>query len=272
MRIFDLLEGNLSEAEKNEVLKEIEKHAALKHEYNLMRQTYLQAEPMLQIDKTSLYRKQGGALTFIFSRKFAAAAAVAIIFGSLSVYWFTSQKNNTEPNISQTPNSTFPPQTLSPLNQEKSKETTSNPTQIFADKKQNNRIVFPGSSNQNLPDKNNPKIEFAPIHIADPEFVIAVQNALPIDTQNTEIIAFQNPEITMQNDTDVVADINGNPVPYQKKKSLGYKLLNNSRKMMANLQMPNVKFKTEKKPHQFMPKLKMEISTPKTEIIATLID
>lgn len=267
MRIFDLLEGNLSEKERQEILKQISANHVLKQEYDLMKQTYLQPEPLLFDRKSALYKKEGGALTFIFSRRFAAAAAVVLVFGTVAILWNISRESEKhQPVISKQEDNSRPIQSI-PNNQD-----TSAPIQ-------NKTTVFPGLNTGNTPKIEKPQISYAPVHIGDPEIVVNPNpgNKKIIDTATTVVVipplqVFPNPPNST--DTAITVDLNvpQQPATYRKKRSLGYKLLNGGRTMLANLQLPDVKFRTEKKTHHIIPRVKMEISTPNTEIIATLID
>lgn len=267
MRIFDLLEGNLSADEAEQVKKEIEKEPALKREFDLMRRTYLEADPVVFADKARLYKRNGGTFSFIFQRKYAAAAAIAIVFGSITIFWYANRKNEIRTEVAQKPQVQMQHNSGNTETQKLQGIGPKNGTSISAQltaKKQHNT--------PKKQEKINPEIQFAPTYIGDPEIVV-IQDQ-PGDKDSIAIAAFpiRPTNVVTPEDSFVITEVQNVPVSISKKRSLGYKLLNSSRQMMANLQLPTVKFKTEKNPNKLVPKVKMQITTPNTAIIATLID
>jgi len=263
MKIFDLLEGNLSEKEKQKVLLQIEKDEALKQEYVMMKKTYLEPESFVFSDKNSLYKKQGGGFAFILNNRFAAAASIAILFGSLSIFYFLNRNaKDTNDSLSNTQNVESKLNAKSPL--------------ISSQKQQkvdlNNIRIGHHLNVANSSDKIKNKIEIqdaipAPI---TPKMASFYDNS---DSTKTNSVAnISTPDEPIAYDTAIAIDAYAPRIDYRKKRSLAYKLLNSGRQMIANLQMPKVNFKSEKRNDHLLPRVKMQISTPKTEIIATLID
>lgn len=251
MRIFDLLEGNLSSAEKEALFKEIEQSKELQHEYTLMSKTYLEADAVAFGNKADLYRPKRGIVYFLPLQRYAAAAAVLLL--AAGAWYFMKNNTPTTPKVAVTLSS-------KPSDTTKSsavKQTTETATyKTMRNEQKSTQSIFYTPS----------VIEIAPAESIQPE-PIAV-TPVKIDTL---AIAQLNPSIEDIDSTSSAS--NDKPVvPISKKRSLSYKLLQNSRTMLANLQLPDVKFKTEKKANSNIPKVKMEIHAYKTDVIATLID
>jgi hypothetical protein len=265
MRIFDLLEGNLNEQEKQHTLNAIEGDAALKKEYELLRNTYLEPENFIFENKQSLYKKENKFIYYTVFKKYTVAASFIILFGSIAIFWF-SRNNNASGTITAVNNS----EKIDATKPEKS-VITSNNAQNDITKNQNinhHNYWAPGYVKSFQKDTAIPII-YAPSHVGDPEIEIKKS---PIIAK-TDVIQSENDTfIPVQMKPNVAGVLQDLPVANRKKRSLGYKLLNNSRQMFANLILPEIRFKTEKKTNSIVPRIKMEISTPKTEIIATLID
>ncbi len=84
MRIFDLLEGNLSPEEAEKVKNEIRADEYLRQEYELLSKTYLDAEPIEYSRKASL--KKGGMIWFIHPRTLSVAATLLLLTGAFFVF------------------------------------------------------------------------------------------------------------------------------------------------------------------------------------------
>lgn len=252
MRIFDLLEGNLSPAEKEALFKEIEQSKELQHEYTLMSKTYLEVDAVAFDNKAGLYRPKRGIVYFLPLQRYAAAAAVLLL--AAGAWYFMKNDTATTPNVAVT----LSPKPSDTIKTNAVKQTTETATyKTVHDKQKSTQSNF----------YTAPLIEFAPVESIQPEPIIA---AFPIKI-DTLAIAQMNPSIE-NIDTTSSASSDKPVVPISKKRSLSYKLLQNSRTMLANLQLPDVKFKTEKKANSNIPKVKMEIHAYKTDVIATLID
>lgn len=88
-KIFELLEGNLSDNEKDSLLTEIEEDADLQHFYDTLKLTYLEPQKIEFPNKSLLLKKSTFAVYRNQYFKYAAAAAVVITVG---VYFLISQK------------------------------------------------------------------------------------------------------------------------------------------------------------------------------------
>ncbi len=75
-RIFELLEGNLSQQEQQKLLNEIDQKTELKKFYLLLKQTYLTPEKVEYPNKKQLLKTNIGVVNFSRYIKYAAAAAV----------------------------------------------------------------------------------------------------------------------------------------------------------------------------------------------------
>lgn len=257
MQIFDLLEGNLKEDEKQLLLKQIEASADLKREYQLMSQTYFTPEKeTVFADKHALYHKAGMFVIWSPMRR-NIAAAVALLACSFSVWYFgfrsaQSSHLSTEASIQASiqDNDTALKNIAAPLAPLGPKPVE----QKFAPKQAivTQPVIKPKTEHAEKP------VDFEP-EVTYPEAYIAYAH-------EPELASIQD---SISEDPIVVNKI---PVSSSKKRSLSYKLLNGSRAMLANLQLPEVHFTTEKRTNKAIPAVKMEIKTYKTDVIATLID
>jgi len=256
MRIFDLLEGNLSETEKTLLLQEIAESADLQREYTLMSKTYFEVEPLVYAHKAGLYRPKRGMVYFIPMQRYAAAAAILLL--AAGGWYFMKQQNpsapasisNVKSKLENTPKGIQTPNTSKPNIQEGIRTGYSKTLQ---------QDKTPDNTGSTTP----PIIEAVEVVQDKPvQSPIAIKPEIIAQIENTE------PSI----DSSATAGNEKAVVPISKKRSLSYKLLQNSRTMLANLQLPDVKFKTEKKANSNIPTVKMEIHAYKTDVIATLID
>jgi hypothetical protein len=256
MRIFDLLEGNLSETEKTLLLQEIAESAALQREYTLMSKTYFEVEPLVYANKTDLYRPKRGMVYFIPMQRYAAAAAVLLLAAG---GWYFMKKQN--------------PSALASISNVKTKGESTPKINLTPNASQPNiqEGIRKEHSKALQQDKTPDKIgSIAPPIIEAVEVVQDKPVQSPIAIKPELIAQIENTEPTL--DSSATAGNEKAVVPISKKRSLSYKLLQNSRTMLANLQLPDIKFKTEKKANSNIPTVKMEIHTYKTDVIATLID
>lgn len=98
MKIFDLLEGNLSKTEADQILMEINRSDVLKEEYQLMQMTYLPKEDEVALPlpfRKSLYRRA----TIIPLGLFARAAAVVCLIGAGSYVFYNTQQDQIKEQI-----------------------------------------------------------------------------------------------------------------------------------------------------------------------------
>lgn len=260
MKIFDLLEGNLSGDEKASVLAAISGDADLKREYDLMAQTYLTPEPAVVFDaKASLYKSAGGGKLLISWKWYAAAAAITLLIGggvvfnrmgdqgTAPAYSGTSAVKPVKPapGVVEKPQLEEQPKVLTPA-LPADRQVAASPVVV---KQQARKDSVPAPAAPALPAPDFRHLAGMGLHTMDLQMYPALEN--------TAI---------------VFVDQANQPVSYKKKKTLSYKLMNNTRNMIANLQLPDVKFKTGKGKNKILPSLKMEIRTPDTQVIATLIE
>jgi hypothetical protein len=255
MRIFDLLEGNLSHAEKEALFKEIEQSKELQHEYNLMSKTYLEADAVAFVNKAELYRPKRGSVYFMPLQRYAAAAAVLLLAAGT---WYFMKQQAPLPHASIT-------QQAKVLNMPNT--AAQGPEKREEDTKTNKNTV--GTNQPSFIEQVTSPVSTSP----EVSPIVVVQTTPVAIPASIDTVTIAQIEIaTERYDSSTVTSNEKSAVPISKKRSLSYKLLQNSRTMLANLQLPDVKFKTEKKANSNIPKVKMEIHAYKTDVIATLID
>ncbi|MBS3914987.1 MAG: hypothetical protein KG003_10835 [Bacteroidetes bacterium] len=266
MKIFDLLEGNLSDKEKAEVLNMISASAELQKEYQLLSKTYFIPEDdhVVFPNKNKLYRKPG--LFFSWNPIVRYAAASVVIAACAYSGWYFMRGNNGAQNenigkqIPQTNKIELSPKNNS-SQQKLELNSNENSENFVATKK---RIAPSDKTELNTqktiqPDQKQMTI---PVVKLDEE----------VKNTDAEIIADAIENGNVPDSTATATNTQQGPVRISKKRSLSYKLLHNSREMLANLQLPNIKFKAEKNNNRNIPTIKMEIKTYKTDVIATLIE
>lgn len=268
MKIFDLLEGNLSGEEKAKVEQAIAADAALQREYNLMAKTYLEPEPAVFLQKNTLYRKSNGIFV-ISTRWYAAAASVALMIGGVTIY-HTYLKRNAEPlaSVAGTDNSKkaqkVMPGPVQPADKDSGKVLQTPFTAV-----QQEAVVIASLPAITAPKKDTAKSQVGRIRLA-PRQKVAADELKGVGIRMAQIEADALSESFPSE--IVIIDQFTQPLSYKKKKTLSYKLLNNSRQMIANLRLPDVHFRTGKGKNRYLPSLKMEIKTTETQVIATLIE
>lgn len=86
--LFDLLEGNLPEKEKTEVLNQIENDPTWKKEWEMLKLTVLEADEEIVFENKAALLKNGGATSiFALFPKYSSWAAAAAIFIAAWVFW-----------------------------------------------------------------------------------------------------------------------------------------------------------------------------------------
>lgn len=257
MRIFDLLEGNLKESEKVALIKEIEASPALQREYKLLSKTYLNEEDEIIAfeHKEQLYRRGGMMVSWRTMFRNIAASAALLACGAAAWYFLKTEKAQApNVNIVKTQNTTTKDsdKTVDQTPNERPLNKSNGQVLIGARHKQ---VETPAQSQKIQQPKSEPLPH--PSHL--PEFD-SVPNAIVDNDQ------------LMDSSMAEVAVVQKVPVSSSKKRSLSYKLINGSKAMLANLQLPEVHLRTEKRTNKTIPSVKMEIRTYKTDVIATLID
>lgn len=268
MKIFDLLEGNLSGEEKALVEQAIAADAALQREYNLMAKTYLEPEPAVFLQKDTLYRKNNGFFV-ISARWYAAAASVALMIGGVAIYQ-TYLKRNAEPlaSVAGSDKSNKPVQVMPgpvrPADKDSGKMLRKPFTAV-----QQEAVVMASLPAITAPKKDTAGNDGRRVGLT-PRQKVAADELKGVGIRMAQIEADALSESFPSE--IVIIDQYTQPLSYKKKKNLSYKLLNNSRQMIANLRLPDVHFRTGKGKNRYLPSLKVEIKTPETQVIATLIE
>lgn len=273
MRIFDLLEGNLSKEEAIKVLSEIEKDDALMHEYRLMQKTYLAPEFVQEetfLEKAALYRKAGGIFTF--QKNIFKYAAAAVIFIAVTIAFkgqFISKKQDAF--VSQAPLSS--PKISADKNENAKNKGSINFQEninMGEEKIQSNTAgIWP---RPRLTQKTAPIIP-AKEALKDTTINEVKYAAIDIESMPTKGLGNEVSEIRI---ADPVAfdqlPYQGMTLPVSKRRSLRYKLQNASKVMLAFASKPKVKVITTKQENHLLPKVELKLSNSKVDIIATVIE
>lgn len=93
-KIFELLEGNLSDTERDSLFTEIQEDASLKHFYDTLKLTYLEPQKIEFPNKRLLLKKSTFTVFKNQYFKYSAAAAVMIIAGGYLFISHNKQSNN----------------------------------------------------------------------------------------------------------------------------------------------------------------------------------
>ncbi len=95
--LFDLLEGNLPEKDKAEVLEQIEGNKVWKKEWELLKMTVLEADEEIVFEnKAVLLKKEGAAKVIAFFPKYSAWAAAASVIFAVWFFWPNSNQSDFE--------------------------------------------------------------------------------------------------------------------------------------------------------------------------------
>lgn len=266
MRIFDLLEGNLNEREKNALLRKIESSPVLKREYELMSKTYLIADDedraIIYTDKATLYHRTGIFISFSRRVRYSAAASVALLASGFFSWYYFKGGDHIPDSVAHKSVPALQPRTGSDNHssaasqaQGKSIDGESNPQSDYNAHFTSNPSVRGSKKSADSAKSGKSTLPYIPPVSPDGPVelpVIAVITGTPDTMANAPVI-------------------NG-PVPFAKKRSLSYKLLQGGRAMLTNLQLPDIKIITERKSDKAIPTVKMAIKTYRTDVIATLIE
>ena len=255
MIIFDILEGNLPEAEKQSYMKEIEQSPALMHEFNLFKSTYLSPEEEILFgDKGSLFQFHPLAIKRNNTIRYAVAASL-LLMASAGAFNYFSNRVNHNPNFSlQANKGAIPvPNTVKPE------------TQTGKNIVRNNRHDGGGI----LP---NQKVTETQAEIENTVFTSPdLAQIMSIAPQSLKPQFLSQEAITTAYSITMIPEQIG-PSGFGKRRSLTYRLLNKSKTMLANLSLPEIKLKAIKSENTFIPTIQMNIKTKKEEIIAQIID
>jgi hypothetical protein len=242
--IFDLLEGNLSEKEKVSALALINSDANLKKEYELLKNTYLQKDDAVHFpDKIGLYNIPKNNKRFYLFLKSSVAAAVVLIISGIGIYYFRSYDNKAgNDKISGILTPIKPPAVEEEKNTHKTPAIALNATIVPERKPIQTTAVAPDTSFITASQK--PDNSIMSLTAISPREVRTVADI----TEEIEYrISFYPQQVA--------------PATSRKKRSLYYQLFRTGRSMLANLQLPEVKIKTQKSTHRF-PNINIQINTP----------
>lgn len=255
MQLFDLLENNLTEEEALQILKKIDNDPLLNKEYHLLKATYLNPNDSSVVfeDKASLYRS-ARVIPLYRKLNFRYAAAIALLLATGSILWRISSGTNTPSHLTNpvVSHSNSQP-ALENHNQNKinDKVGDSTNTKSFAFPKTTKKAPLPDLTNDDeihqspkafnraLSDSNNVLVASAELN------QLPSRRTLPNLIKDTSILQ----------DYELVFDTPGKPATITKRRSLGYRLLNSSRYMLANLSLPDIELKKNGN------KLKIEVFT-----------
>lgn len=249
-RIFDLLEGNLSEKESVSLMNEIEKSEALKREFELMARTYLPKDETIIFPGKERLLKKGGMRVLFAPMRYAAALFVVLLTGW--ILWQQDESSETrsfENRNAVTPNIS---EKNYPAVQEK-KESV-NPA---AEK------TFKKHFNAPLPEILTLKTTIDSANTKEKTTAVYAESPVPEKAEIQTIASVAIP------DTGIAVTM---PVPHAKKRSLTYKLLHSTKIMLAQLQVPDVQVSTTKVKNRTIPKFTVTIKTADVDFIATLIE
>lgn len=259
MLIFDLLEGNLDEQESARVMAMLEKDPALKKEFIQLQHTYLTQEPMFYEDKAGLKKKTGGIFYMNTYRSAIAAGMLLLLSGLGYVSWRFAGQNETNnksipitfgTGISDT-------QVIGMLPHEPEKAVDHSVAAPFAHAQKSTReiakseVVFDAGP-----------VAMSPVWLDRQMAMRSAGDVLPpVLEDNETVISY----IYLDNTAYQT------PVSYERKRSLGHKLLYSTRRMLAQLKTPEIGISVKNTGH-LLPKVQMSYKTDKEEVIATLIE
>lgn len=256
MIIFDILEGNLPEAEKQSYMKEIEQSPALMHEFNLYKSTYLSPEEEILFgDKGSLFQIHPLAIKRNNTIRYAVAASLLLMASAAAFNYFSNRVNHNPESIQQVNSSPIVP---APNAVKPAIQTGKNIAK-------NNKLAGGGI----LP---NQKVTETPAEIENTVFTNPdLAQIMSIAPQSLKPQFLTQEAITTAYSITMIPEQIG-PSGFGKRRSLTYRLLNKSKTMLANLSLPEIKLKAIKSENTFIPTIQMNIKTKKEEIIAQIID
>lgn len=262
LKVFDLLEGNLSTEEAKAVEALIQRDPHWAREYRLMQLTYLQeaeAEKAVYPHPDKLYRT--AATRFLIPRRayyWSAAAAVALLAIG---FWLRQPAPAIRQVIASeslpTPSAPMPPSRSTaaarPAKVQKAQVRTTRPASKPVYEPPRDCIV------PLLPVMDEEKLLAAtePVHSSlEPRSV----SPLPVPVQPLQLASPQS-----------VRFIDGKFIPVNQRKSLYFRLMNQGREMLAYVSDPHIRL--ERMPRQGkVDRLRLRIETERIGIIATIIE
>lgn len=261
LKIFDLLEGNLSEAEARSVLSDIMLDDLLREEYESMQAVYIEADSTIIFpDKSKLYKGRKGYWYLSGPVKYAIAAGFAILLSAGIVFY---SRNFSVNSVEQGP---F-------VLTETGKKTTENHSGTFRSKENAKASLTKTSQNlffQKQAVKNSPMDTTGVRKIS--VMVEKAENQTLVSDFSHIASASLRSGITEQIIEIPEADMAFDYIPYMRKRSLSYRLLSNTRIMLADLRLPELSMKAARRKNSILPSLRLHLRSGDTEIMATLIE
>ena len=262
LKVFDLLEGNLSTEEAKAVEALIQRDQHWAREYRLMQLTYLQeaeGEKPVYPHPDKLYRS--AATRTLFPRRayyWSAAAAVALLAIG---FWLREPAPAIKPAIAS---ESLPTQSA-PIPADRSAETA-RPATI---QKVQVRNTKPASKPVFEPPRDC-IVPFQPD--MDEEKMLAVAEPVPssLEPRSVRILSMPVQQRKLASPQSV-RFIDGKYIPVNQRKSLYFRLMNQGREMLAYISDPSIRL--ERLPRQGkIDRLRLRIETERIGIIATLIE
>ncbi len=255
MLVFDLLEGNLDEAESARVMEMLEKDPALKKEFTQLQHTYLTQEPMFYEDKAGLKKKTGGIFYMNTYRSAIAAGMLLLLSGLGYVGWRFAGENETNNTSALAGKSGTQETGMLPQEPEKAVDLSIVAPFAHAQKSTGGIAISEPVPKTwtGVPAPVLPGRQLAMSGVDDVLPPVLADDEMEISYIYLDNTAFQE------------------PVSYERKRSLGHKLLYSTRRMLAQLKTPEIGISVKNTGHLF-PKVEMSYKTDKEEVIATLIE
>lgn len=257
--LFDLLEGNLNKTEADALMAKIESDYAIKKEYLLLKATYLQPDDqIIYADKNALY-KNAAVIPFYRQNIVKYAAAAAILLISSITIWQLSNGNTEKANFAK---ETFKTQTEANGNKSDLPDAPVVEAPVIENKiapqntlnfatASNNIYSTPGQIKLGSTQNSNTKSE---VNFAkDTMSQIIIASLSGSGNRNISNLVM---DTSFLQDYELVLDLDHERMStIKKKRSLGYRLLNSSRYMLANLSLPDIELRKKGN------KIKVEVYT-----------
>lgn len=95
--MFELLEGNLEETEKNDLLEQIKANSFYQKEWQLMQHTLVVADIQIEMpNRSALEKKEDKAIMLFTWPKLISIAASLLIIGSFGIWYYSAEKTTTK--------------------------------------------------------------------------------------------------------------------------------------------------------------------------------
>lgn len=258
LRIFDYLEGNVSEQEAAEVLHLIETNAQWNRAFRLMKRTYLDpvvlsADEQIFPHKERLYRRERRPRVFFL---YYGAAASVLLCGLAWLLWKPADSTSSPELLSRVPAATAAPE-----NKEvtvPAEQVTSIPAGTGALRK--GRVAMPVQVVSQIPDLGT-SVSMPP----EPALV-------PFTANSTRWIAALPGLANIPLPAGPLRFINGKYIPVQQRRSLlRYRLQEEGRELLAWVSEPRLMLVRTRR-EGARDRMELRLETKKIGIIATLTD